>query len=49
MKNTSYSASIISGSYYYPYVDYKDTEYVSVAVSEAWDTVNFVLFVAGEC
>ena len=49
MANTNYSASIISGSYYYPYIDYKDTDYVSVAVSEAWDTVNFVLFIAGEC
>lgn len=49
MKNTDYSVSLISGSYYYPYVDYKDTTYVTVAVSEAWDTVNFVLFIAGEC
>lgn len=49
MKNTNYSVSLISGSYYYPYVDYKDTDYVSVAVSEAWDTVNFILFIAGEC
>ena len=49
MANTNYSVSIISGSYYYPYVDYKDTDYVSVAVSEAWDTVNFVLIIAGEC
>ena len=49
MANTSYSVSLISGSYYYPSVDYKDTDYVSVYVSEAWDTVNFVLFVAGEC
>ena len=49
MKNTSYSASLISGSYYYPYVNYKDTTYVNVAVSDAWDTVNFVLFIAGEC
>jgi len=49
MKDTSYSASLISGSYYYPYVDSKNTAYVTVAVSDAWDTVNFVLFVAGEC
>lgn len=49
MKNTSYSASLISGSYYYPYVDYKGTTYITVAVSDAWDTVNFVLFIAGEC
>ena len=49
MKDTSYAASLISGSYYYPYVDYKDPEYVAVAVSDAWDTVNFVLFIAGEC
>jgi hypothetical protein len=49
MKNNSYSVSLISGSYYYPYVDYKSTDYVTVSVSEAWDTVNFVLFIAGEC
>lgn len=49
MKNTSYSASLISGSYYYPYIDYKATTYVTVAVSDAWDTVNFILFIAGEC
>ena len=49
MKNTSYSASLISGSYYYPYVSSKSTTYVTVEVSDAWDTVNFVLFVAGEC
>jgi len=49
MKNTSYSASLISGSYYYPYVDSKNTTYVTVAVSDAWDTVNFILFIAGEC
>lgn len=49
MKNTNYSVSLISGSYYYPYVNYKSTTYVNVAVSDAWDTVNFVLFIAGEC
>lgn len=49
MKNTSYSCSLISGSYYYPYVSSKSTTYVTVEVSDAWDTVNFVLFIAGEC
>lgn len=49
MKNTSYSVSLISGSYYQPYVNSKNTTYVNVAVSDAWDTVNFVLFIAGEC
>jgi len=49
MKNGSYSCVLISGSYYYPYVSYKSAGYVTVEVSDAWDTVNFVLFIAGEC
>ena len=49
MKNITYSCSLISGSYYYPYVSSKSTTYVTVEVSDAWDTVNFVLFIAGEC
>lgn len=49
MNNTNYSVSLFSGSYYYPYVSYKGTDYVTVAISEAWDAVNFILFIAGEC
>lgn len=49
MKDTSYSCSILSGSYYQPYINSKYTTYVNVGVSDAWDTVNFLLLIAGEC
>lgn len=49
MANTNYSVSLISGSYYYPYISLKDMEYVTVSISEAWDTVNFILLIAGDC
>lgn len=49
MKNTNYSVSLLCGSYYNPYVSSKNTEYITVSISEAWDAVNFILLIAGEC
>ena len=49
MKDTSYATSLLSGSYYQPYIGSKYTTSVEVNISDNWDTVNFVVIVAGEC
>ena len=49
MANTSYNTSLITGSYYQPYINYKSTTSIELYLSEAWDTVNFILLVIGEC
>ena len=49
MMDTSYATSLLSGSYYQPYIGSKYTTSVEVNISDNWDTVNFVVIVAGEC
>lgn len=49
MKDTSYATSLLCGSYYQPYIGSKYTTSIEVNISDNWDTVNFVVVVAGEC
>ena len=49
MKNTTYSATLVYGGYYTLEIQSKTTTSVTVYVPEAWETINFVLLIGGEC